>query len=129
MREYPLNSVTHRTLDCFKRPATESLSTPGLAEAAQPDLYSLASFAISCTYQTAMCLPHQMLGLVPIGLCMLFLTTCLYDAFSTLKGNATDFTHLSLFKGLEEYYCICEKGCVKPFVAIQSCTKSDKGYG
>ncbi len=32
-----------------------------------------------------------------------------------LKGN--NFMHENLFTGLEEYYCICEKSCIKPFVA------------
>lgn len=34
-----------------------------------------------------------------------------------LKGNSTGFTHQSLFIGLGEYYCLCEKSCIKSFVA------------
>ncbi len=34
-----------------------------------------------------------------------------------LKGNSTDFVHQSLITGVGEFYYICERSCMKPFVA------------
>lgn len=41
-----------------------------------------------------------------------------------LKGNSTDLTHQSLYKGLGEYCCISEKKLYK--MSRGSCEKSDQ---
>lgn len=40
---------------------------------------------------------------------ILLLAICENHFFISLNGNLTDCTHLSLFAGLGEYYCICDK--------------------
>lgn len=42
---------------------------------------------------------------------------------SRLKGHSTKFTHYSLFIGVGEYYCICEKSQIKHFVASEEADK------
>lgn len=40
-------------------------------------------------------------------------------ARALLKGNSADIPHQSLFTGPGEYFCVCEKSCIKPSVALE----------
>ena len=40
-----------------------------------------------------------------------------FEPLQSLKGNATNCTHESVFTDLGEYYCVCGKGRMKSFEA------------
>ncbi len=44
--------------------------------------------------------------------------------FYLFKKNSIDFAHQSLFTGLREHHCICEKSCMKPFVAPEGAERT-----
>lgn len=43
---------------------------------------------------------------------------------SFIRGKSTDFSHLNLFAGVEQYHCICEYSCTKAFVAKEGAEPS-----
>lgn len=45
----------------------------------------------------------------------------------SIKGNAANFTHQSVYIGLEEYNLLCENTSIKPFVAPEESAYSHIG--
>lgn len=85
--------------------------------------YSLVRMQLKKTFLFEDFIPHCRRPFIPYCSIANRFYIVLNSCCSRLKGHSTKFTHYSLFIGVGEYYCICEKSQIKHFVASEEADK------